>query len=122
MSFTKSQSPERLDAVRSLAEYSRSLTEISDHLNTFKWDYEGQLFCFSKGHIVSVLERYLSGEFTSKNIEEWANIVECREDIYFDKDYEEKIENVIYELANPILTRFLDPFRARDIISVFETG
>jgi len=50
--------------------------------------------------IIHVLSRYLSSDIDNTELENWANSIEDREDIGY--KYEE-LENVIFELSNPIL-------------------
>ncbi|EGQ9730915.1 hypothetical protein ACJXBB_001696 [Vibrio cholerae] len=55
--------------------------------------------------IQDVLRRFLAGEFTAEDLENWANLLECREDLEFEEGKSEEIENVIYCLANPTLQK-----------------
>lgn len=45
-----------------------------------------------------MLNKYISDSISDHDLEEWANFVECRDDI----DYS-KVEGYIYALANPEL-------------------
>lgn len=94
---------ERLDVVSSLVAFSKPLKEISHELSLFDWDYEGEPLIVTSDTIIDVLRRYTSGEISAKEIEGWANLIECREDIVFEEEKEDELEDVIYRLANPIL-------------------
>jgi len=94
---------ERLKTVSSLVAFSKPLKEISHELSQFDWDYEGEPLIVTSDVIIEVLRRYTSGEINEKEVEDWANLIECREDIAFEEEKEDELENVIYRLANPIL-------------------
>ncbi|MEJ1334501.1 MAG: hypothetical protein RPU37_00485 [Candidatus Sedimenticola sp. (ex Thyasira tokunagai)] len=94
---------ERMDILKSLVSLSDSLDEISSGLAKFDWDYEGNPLVVKSQQIIEVLQRHISGKVDVKDIERWANMLECREDIEFDESNEEQLENVIYCLANPEL-------------------
>lgn len=64
-------------------------------------------------HVISALERFLAGKLSALDIEEWANIIEMREDIALD----ERTKEAVWELANPTLTQALTPEVARRIVS-----
>jgi hypothetical protein len=50
-----------------------------------------------------MLERFLSGDLTSGDLERWANAIEGREDIGLDADAADALKEVIFELANPLI-------------------
>jgi predicted AlkP superfamily pyrophosphatase or phosphodiesterase len=93
----------RLDVVSSLVTFSKPLEEISNELSIFDWDYEGESLIVKSDEIIEVLRRYISGEINAEEIEGWANLIECREDIVFEAEKESELEDVIYRLANPLL-------------------
>lgn len=109
---------DRLSVVRQLVEISRSLETIFKQLTKIEWDYEGNGVQLKKIHLTNALQRYLKGELSTSEIENWANGIEGREDIYYDPESEQVIEEIIYELANPTLTQFLNPERAKKILEI----
>ncbi|MDO6564460.1 hypothetical protein Q4488_13805 [Amphritea sp. 1_MG-2023] len=52
----------------------------------------------TKQHLMTVLEKYLCGDISADDLEEWALFIECRDDIQC-----EPIEDYVYALANPSL-------------------
>ncbi|WP_156811082.1 hypothetical protein [Cupriavidus sp. USMAHM13] len=106
----------RLDTVRALVELSFPLDEIESRLREFDWDFEGEAIELSRAHLIDVLRRYLSRELSVSDVERWANLIEGREDIALEKRSEEKLDEVLYELANPALMVPLDESHASAII------
>lgn len=93
----------RMDTLKSLVSLTKSLDEISSNLAMFDWDYEGEPLVVTPPQVIEVLQLYISGGMGADALEQWANILECREDIAFEKNGEGELENVIYCLANPEL-------------------
>ena len=106
----------RLAIVRDLLELSKPLEEIIAQLVTLNCDYEGHGVELTRNHLAMALRRYLQGELSDADIESWANQIEGREDIQFETDSEQEIEDVLYELANPLLTEALSLTRAKALI------
>jgi len=90
-------------------------SESVQNLRRFPWD-SPEVVLLTPGDILSVLSRYLSGEFMSDVVEEWANALECREDVGFPEGQREAVQRAVFELANPILTQPLSPERAKELL------
>ena len=93
----------RLGTLKNLVSFSKPLDELSSGLSEFSWDYDGEPLVVTSSQIAEVLKRYISGEIDAGEVEQWANMLECREDIEFEESNEEQLENIIYSLANPEL-------------------
>jgi cobyrinic acid a,c-diamide synthase len=72
-------------------------------LHDFRWDSEAILAVLTRDDAVRILRRHLGAELTADEVVEWANQIEAREDIGFEHGYEDALEELIYELANPTL-------------------
>jgi hypothetical protein len=75
------------------------LAELSRH----GWDAEQPLATLTAGDLLNVLDRYLAGALSSAQVTDWADLVECREDIAYPKDEAEGLSAAIFRLANPNL-------------------
>jgi len=93
---------ERRQLLIELIEYRKSPAELSNALSAFDWDCNKELVQLEKKHLLAVLGQYVNGKLSAMEVEDWANTIECREDI----DYNE-VANVIHILANPSLTHSL---------------
>lgn len=74
-------------------------------LAEFGWDSEDELVLLRCDHVTAVSERFLRGEIPAGDVSDWADALESREDIGFEDGCGEILADVIYELANPELTR-----------------
>jgi hypothetical protein len=66
------------------------------------WDAD-PVVTLTRRHIISVIERFMTGKMDATAVEGWANLVEARDDIEFESPDQEIIAAVIFELANPVL-------------------
>ena len=85
-------------------------------LNEFEWDSGESIATLKTNNIINILEKYIQGVFKEDIIEQWANAIEGRDDIDIEEINEEIISDILFELANPILTNKLDINRANKII------
>ena len=102
--------------LKDLVSFSKPINELSNMLSQLDWDYEGQPFIVNASEIKSALKRFLAGECTAQELEDWANLVECREDLEFEEKQFEAIENVIDCLANPVLQGEITPASCEDLL------
>jgi hypothetical protein len=107
----------RLALVRVLLEMTMPLERIVGQLAEMAWDYEGEGVDLTQGHLASVLQRYLRAEVSEADVEVWANQVEGRDDVQLEAGSELIIEEVLHELANPLLTQPLDRIRAQQVLN-----
>ncbi|MCK5522088.1 MAG: hypothetical protein KAI83_03045 [Thiomargarita sp.] len=109
----------RQQLLQALLTFSKPLNLIAQELGELEWDYEGETVLVEPLHIVSILNRFLSNQLNAKQVEEWANMIECREDLDYESDNQKQLEQVIYEIANPELEGILTIERCQDIFILF---
>ena len=85
--------------LQELIEFRRKPTEMHAILEAFEWDLEEELVQLEKIHVVAVLQRFLHDEVSREEVENWANLIECRDDIGY-----EEVAEVLHVLANPEIT------------------
>nr|WP_300311505.1 hypothetical protein [Halomonas sp.] len=93
----------RFDALRDLIGFNKPVSVLSDTLKNYEWDYDGEPFIITPLYVRKILIRFLNKEFSAQDLEDWANLIEGREDLEFEEAYNDEIENIIYSLANPVL-------------------
>jgi hypothetical protein len=107
----------RIDFLQSLVQFDRPLNQVLSALNQMDWDSEQEVMILKREQIAIILQRYLNGHLQSTEVEDWANAIECREDIGYEEGYEYLLRDLIYELANPLLTRSLSPQTAKNLLN-----
>jgi hypothetical protein len=109
----------RADALRDLVHLAVPLEQSRTELKQYPWDSQQTLVILSAGHVRDILERYLKGELTDEEVEEWANMLEMREDVEVQS---ELLKEVVFELANPGITQSLTQTRAGELVDVLARG
>jgi RNAse (barnase) inhibitor barstar len=113
---------DRKSVVEALLNRSRPLAEIRAELGQFPWDSE-PLVQLTREHVGNVLRAFLAGEIDALSIEDWANLIEMRDDIGFEDEDEDAddfehgdLRNAIFVLANPVLYGDLTKDLARQLL------
>lgn len=88
-----------------LVYFKNNIDTLKNMLSQIGFDSETELVYMSRDDIVEILQRSLDKKISFLELEEWANLIECREDIGFD---DEKTQEMIFKLANPYLYGKLD--------------
>lgn len=92
----------RAEAVHSLVWLDRPLAEVLAALSSYGGDSEDAV-TFDGAPILSVLDRFVSGDLTASQVEEWANAIEMRDDIEFVEGMRDALIETVFVLANPLL-------------------
>lgn len=101
----------------SLIKFDAPVEQLKAELGTLTWDGD-PVVTLLRSHIAAVLDRYSRGEIDAPTVEDWANLVECREDIGFEAGFEELIDAAIFDLANPLLNGELSALAPRILASL----
>lgn len=83
-------------------------------LRAYQWDAAPDLAVLTPDMAIKVLDRYISGELSATQVADRANAIEGREDIAFPPLFESVLTELIFELANPEISRPLTAERASD--------
>jgi len=90
----------RMEILKDLVYLQGNLIALKKELSQYSWDIEEPIFSIDKADFLSILNRAINNEVSFNELENWANEIECREDLSFE---DEKIREIIFELANPEL-------------------
>jgi hypothetical protein len=95
---------ERRDLLKSLVDFTLPASSLRERLAALPWDSEG-VVSLSASQVLQILKRFLDGRISVVELAEWADLIEGREDIEFEKDFDSLLKQLIFEFANPALTR-----------------
>jgi hypothetical protein len=104
----------RAAAVRLLIDGQDSIDKLRIALEPFEFDSE-PLAVLRAEDIIEKISRFLDNQIDQLYLEQWADLIEVREDIEFERVKEKEIKQVIHDLANPVLAGALDETRARQM-------
>ncbi len=104
---------EQLEVLRAVVTLSHPIAELTQAVSSLPWDCPTPLVSLTSADASAVLQRYLDGTISPSDIEEWANLIEGREDIGFESGQVESLIELVNELANPITMGALTTERAQ---------
>ena len=90
----------RTQYLRDLISLPSSLEEISERLRKYPWDCDGELVVMTGNDAARILERLKSRSISVELVAEWANLIECREDIGYESSSGELLIDIIFYFAN----------------------
>ena len=88
-----------------LVHFKNNIDTLRNMLSQIGFDSETELVYMSRDYMVEILQRSLDKKISFLELEEWANLIECREDIGFE---DKKTQEMVFKLANPYLYGKLD--------------
>ena len=92
-----------------------AMPTAANDLSKFAWDSDAPLVQLQATHIVNALSKFVAGEASVGDIEDWANAIECRDDIAYSP--QSSVGVALHELANPLLTEPLSQQSAQRLIA-----
>lgn len=104
----------REDLLRAVIAGRAGDPDIARKLALFGWDSDHELVVLTRRDVVAMLERYLRAEVTADDLSAWADSIEGCDDIGFEQSAADVLRELIFELANPEITRGLTTNVAND--------
>ena len=71
------------NVLRDLVEFNDSINNLEKRVSFLTWDISEDHVFLNKNNILKVLEKFQDGYLTDNEVERWANLIECREGIFF---------------------------------------
>lgn len=90
---------ERIKFLETLIQFQDGWESCQNELSKFQWDSKNELVVLTVENIIAVLRKNKEVQ-NYEALERWANLIESREDIGFEKP---KVKEVIENIANPVL-------------------
>ncbi len=109
----------KIDILLNLINFAKDISAIKSDLAKIGFDSESELVTITKNTIVNILNRVIDKEISYDLLEEWANLIECREDIGYE---DEILQEIIFELANPCLYGKIDKEKIYMILDKIKYG
>jgi hypothetical protein len=99
---------DRHQIIHSLVRFDLPLEALRALLSGLEWDWpDAPLAVVRRENILSVLRRWQAGELTKEDVEEWASLVEVRDDLDHNTA-DPAVADTLFDLANPLLEGTLD--------------
>ncbi len=110
----------RTQVLKDLLEYNAPLHTLKNNLLKYGWDADAPYVTLTRLHVVEILKRYIDGVISSSQMESWANMIECREDIEAEEGYETLVDEAIFQLANPLLTQSITVENCQQLLEILQ--
>lgn len=104
--------------LRDLVYLNDDIVKLQIELVSYKWDVDNPIFIITNDVLHNVLSKLSNENISFDIIEEWANAIECREDLDFENEI---LREIVIELANPTLFGQIDGQKVRQLIQRIET-
>ncbi len=79
--------------------FKYDINKLKKMANILPWDSDSDIYVVNRNLLKSILEKFLIENIDFHEIEEWANLIECREDIGYT---EPLLQEIIHELISKI--------------------
>ena len=101
---------ERAEILQKLVLFDEPVDPLVSALRQYPWDWieEEPLVRITALQILNVIDRFLSVKISAQQLEDWAENLECREDVGFDEKHEVVLGDVLFRMANPLLNEPLN--------------
>ena len=104
----------RAEILHALVLFDQPPKPLMRELSSFGWDWDGApLVTLKKEDLLRIIDRFLATEITAAQLQEWAENLEVRDDVAFDEQEKERIDDVFFRLATPEINEPLTPESVR---------
>jgi hypothetical protein len=94
----------RKEILHELIRFEQPSFPLIQELEAFGWDWpEEPLVTLTREDVLRIIERFLGGEITAMELQEWAENIELREDVEFGEQGDQVVDDVFFRLATPFI-------------------
>ncbi len=104
----------RIEILKDLIRLKSDSRALEKELAQYPWDMDEPLLILHKQDVIAVVQRCINIDISIKDLNDWADIIELRDDIDFEN---EEVKRLIFELANPEINGALTFERLKSIIN-----
>lgn len=109
----------RVDILTDLVAFDANLKELRTELSKYPWDTDKPYLIISKLQFSNVLNKCIKRVITFQELEDWANTIECRDDLDFE---DEIIQEFLFELSSPEINGEITDKRLCEMLNVLSTN
>jgi hypothetical protein len=92
----------RAEILQELARFETPTEPLLRELRSFGWDWsDAPLLVLKKADFLRVVDRFLAGQISAAQLQEWAENLEEREDVAFDESEGELLDDIFFRIATP---------------------
>lgn len=100
---------DRKSLLGNLVRFDLPIEDSIAMLRAYGWDCNEVLVVLTPADAIRILERYLRGELTARQVAYWAELLEMRNDVGLEERWADELRRLIGLLANPETGESLTP-------------
>ncbi len=94
----------RAEILKELARFETPTEPLLRELQSFGWDWNGEpLLVLTKADLLRVIDRFLAGQLSAAQLQDWAENLEVRDDVAFDERDAELLDGIFFRIATPMI-------------------
>lgn len=86
-----------------LITFAKPLNQLKSITQQLDWDSDHDVVIITLAEFKNILKRFIANSITVEEITQWAELIESREDIGYEANTRLDIQEIIIEIANPLL-------------------
>lgn len=87
----------REEVLSDLISFEGDLSTLQEELAQYSWDTEEAVVTVKREDLSNALRMHLANDINDAELENWANLIEIRDDLDFE---DEELQELIFEIAN----------------------
>ena len=107
----------RAEILKELVLLQGDIKMLEKELSQYPWDIEKPLVKIGIENFSNVLKKSINNEISFETLIDWANAIECRDDLEFEN---EEMQEMIFELGNPEINGEITKERLTQILNILE--
>jgi hypothetical protein len=96
----------RRAALTDLIQVNGPVADCAATVRSFPWDHDEDLYTIGRPDARAALAKFTAGEISADELLQWAEAIECREDVGFTDDL---VSKLIFALATPEINEPISP-------------
>ena len=92
---------DRRSLLERLVKFELPIEDSIAMLRAYGWESHEELVVLSASDAIRILERYLRGDLSARQVEYWAELLEMRKDVGLEQRWSDELRRLISLLANP---------------------
>lgn len=109
----------RTSLLRRVVRYELPLEDTLVLLRAYGWDSDEELVELTAADVISLIDRFFSGELSARQVQHWAELLELRDDVGFEHRWAEHLAIAVRQLATPEVFGAITPALLHRMRSVF---
>lgn len=103
----------RIDILNDVVSLRGDLSSLEKELSKYPYYAEKAYLVITRTHLLEALKKSLDGKITLRDLVQWTNIIEFRDDLDFEN---ELLQEIVFELSSPEINGEITKKRLQEMI------